>query len=184
MPTRRLFFALWPDDTSKQELAHAARKAVKAAGGRLIPTENLHVTLAFLGSVPEESVPTLVDIAQRVATAAAPDQEVVEVKLDRIAYWPRSQLVCATSRRTSEAARLLAEALKSELVAGGFAPDLKPFREHVTLVRKVARVTHELHMPEVVWSFRSFSLIESRTDPSGSIYSCCESWSLCKHQKP
>jgi 2'-5' RNA ligase len=184
MSTRRLFFALWPDASMRQELAHAASKAVRAAGGRPVPIENLHVTLAFLGSVPEGSLATLHDIAQRVSIVGDLGPEVAAVTLDRIAYWPRSQLVCATATRASEGTRVIAESLKRELVASGFAPDLKPFREHVTLVRKVARVTRELHMPEVVWSFRHFSLIESRTNPEGSIYSCLESWPLCKRQKP
>ena len=182
MSTRRLFFALWPDEAMRHELAHAARKSVKAAGGKPVPVENLHATLAFLGSVAEESVVSLAAIAERVAVVDDAAPEVIDLTLNQIDHWPRSQLVCATATRSSEGARALAERLKRELVAGGFAPDLKPFREHVTLVRKVARVTRPLAMAEVTWSFHSFSLVESRTDPAGSIYSCCESWHLCKRQ--
>jgi RNA 2',3'-cyclic 3'-phosphodiesterase len=184
MSTRRLFFALWPDESMQKDLAHAARKVVKAAGGKPVPVENFHLTLAFLGSVPESSLEALRAIAERVADACDPQRETFEVTLDRIDYWPKSQIVCATATRRPQAAEDLAQVLKRELVAGGFAPDLKPFRAHVTLVRKVARVTHELDMPNVSWTFRGFSLMESRTDPSGSLYSRKESWALCKRQKP
>jgi len=51
--TRRLFFALWPDEATREQLAHITRKAVRGSGGRPIPVENLHSTLVFLGSVPE-----------------------------------------------------------------------------------------------------------------------------------
>ncbi|HYL02781.1 MAG TPA: 2'-5' RNA ligase family protein, partial [Steroidobacteraceae bacterium] len=57
--TRRLFFALWPDAAQRTVLAHAVRKAVRNCGGRPVPAESLHVTLAFLGSVPESRMAEL-----------------------------------------------------------------------------------------------------------------------------
>src|SRR5205807_403857 len=68
-PTRRLFFALWPDAGQRAALVHATRKAVRSSGGRPVPEESLHVTLAFLGSVPERRVAELQAIARRVAEA-------------------------------------------------------------------------------------------------------------------
>ncbi len=40
-------------------------------GGRPVPRENLHLTLAFLGSVPEASVPALRELAGKLAGEAA-----------------------------------------------------------------------------------------------------------------
>lgn len=182
MSARRLFFALWPSEVMQKDLAHAVRKVIKAAGGRPIPTENLHLTLAFLGSVPEESLDGLAAVAQRVAGACDPARAVIDVTLDRIDYWPKSQLVCAVASRTPDVAIELAARLKRDLVAAGFAPDLKPFRVHVTLARKVARVTRRLDMAEVTWTFSDVRLVESRTDPAGSLYSTVCSWPLCRSE--
>lgn len=67
---RRLFFALWADEAMRQAMAQATRKAASASGGHPVPAENLHVTLAFLGPVPERRLARLGEIAR--ATAGAP----------------------------------------------------------------------------------------------------------------
>jgi 2'-5' RNA ligase len=160
-------------------LANAARPLLTACDGRPIPTQNLHLTLAFLGSVPEPRIQALTPIAARVAlafqhVASAP----IEIDLDTLDYWRRSEILCATSAAAAPAAAALADTLQRTLTENGFAPDLKPFRPHATLARKVRRVTRERHMPRVRWSFRDFHLVESRTAPTGSLYSSREIYPL------
>lgn len=179
-PTRRLYFALWPSEAERKALVHATRKIVRAAGGRRVPPENLHLTLAFLGSVPERRLPELQAAAERAAQAfRAVGGVPLDVTLDRIEHWVKPQIVGATASVPPRAATELASLLRRELVAAGFTPDLKPFRAHVTLVRKVARRTmSDIEMPPVTWSFAGFALVESRTAPSGSLYSIAHSWPL------
>jgi 2'-5' RNA ligase len=62
---------------------------------------------------------------------------------------------------------------------GGNLPQIKPFRVHVTLARKVPHGSHEHTVQSVLWSFTDCALIESRTGPGGSLYSILGSWSLC-----
>ena len=66
--------------------------------------------------------------------------------------------------RDADAASSLALSLKNETAAAGFSPDLKPFRAHVTVARKVARAPAALALQPVLWRFDAFALIESRTD--------------------
>jgi 2'-5' RNA ligase len=73
---------------------------------------------------------------------------------------------------------LLANTLKSWLVAAGFTPDLKPFRPHVTLARKVVLSIPTKHMTSVVWDFDDFALIESQTLRGGSVYRVLRTFSL------
>jgi RNA 2',3'-cyclic 3'-phosphodiesterase len=174
----RLFFALWPSEAMQAELARIAGPAVLAAGGRPIPRQNLHATLAFLGSVPENRFPDLGPAAAAVVASwrrrASP---AIELPLDCIEHWRRPQILCASARVTPPAATDLASELKDALLAAGFAPDLKPFRAHVTLARKVERA-RDTQMTPVLWRFDSFALVASETAPLGSSYSVVSSWAL------
>jgi len=119
------------------------------------------------------------------------------VSFDRLAYWARPQILCALGSGEPEAAQPVGEpsevdpagapalsaTLKSEATAAGFSPDLKPFRAHVTVARKVAHAPSALALQPVLWRFDAFALIESRTDPAGPIYSVIESYLLVKAEK-
>ena len=197
MRTRRLFFALWPDEASREALAAAVDGVIQAAsGGRPVPRTNLHVTLAFLGPVPEDAFGRLLELARGIAgtgDAARVDEaarldgrpsRAIVMRLDRIEHWRRAEILCAAASEMPAGADALAGALKSALVAAKFRPDLKPFRAHVTLARQVRRAPPNLGMPVVTWTFREFALIESRTLPEGSSYSVVDSWVLGDRSSP
>jgi 2'-5' RNA ligase len=184
--TRRLFFALWPDERMQSALAEATRAIAGACDGRAVPAENFHLTLAFLGAVPESKIAALSAIAKEVARAfrELPERSApIDITLDHVEQWRRSELLCATATAPAPPAEALAQVLKEALVAGGFSPDLKPFRAHATLVRQVHRVSRALAITPVTWTFSEFRLIESRTDPRGSAYSTVEKWVLYKRDR-
>ena len=58
MTVRRLFFALWPDAGLRQSI-EAARARLYPLAGRPVDPVQLHVTLAFLGAVPDARVAPL-----------------------------------------------------------------------------------------------------------------------------
>jgi 2'-5' RNA ligase len=180
---RRVFFALWPTEGQQTALADAAQSAAQASGGRVVPGLNFHVTLVFVGSVAEVRMQDLFKIAEHVSAAARGSGEFgsgpLRLAFDAVEYWRKAKIICATASTPSGAASALSEALKSHLVAAGFAPDLKPFRAHVTLARKVPYGSHDRTIQSVLWSFPQFALVESRTGPGGSSYSSLSSWSLC-----
>ncbi len=160
----------------QSELCDATREVVVRSQGRAIPPDNLHLTLAFLGSVPEPALPRLIEIGQ--SAAADYSDRSIAVTLDAIDYWRKPQLLCAVSTE-AYAVAALANPLRGSIGGAGFASDLKPFRAHVTLVRKVPAAPKQSGMPSVRWTFERLALVESRTDPRGSIYSMVDSWALC-----
>jgi RNA 2',3'-cyclic 3'-phosphodiesterase len=185
---RRLFFALWPDAEQRAGLAHAAARIVRHCGGRPVPEDNLHVTLVFLGSVPEPRLPELGAIARRAAATFPADTAPIAVSLEILEHWAKAQVLAvlerkAQARAAAPGAASLARLLSTAAAAAGFSPDLKPFRLHVTVARRVPHPPRSCDMRKVEWSFDEFALIESRTLPEGPVYSVVESYVLGSAEK-
>jgi RNA 2',3'-cyclic 3'-phosphodiesterase len=180
--TSRLFFALWPDEPQREALAQAAAKAVRSCGGRAVPAANLHITLAFIGSVPRPRVTELGAIARQVAARCAQEGPLT-LHFERLAHWTRPQILCALASEASAGAHALALALKDATAAAGFAPDLKPFQAHVTVARKVLHAPRRPALRALAWCFDAFALVDSRTESGGPVYSVIESYPLAKAQK-
>jgi RNA 2',3'-cyclic 3'-phosphodiesterase len=162
----------------REAMVRATRKAARASGGRPVPAANLHVTLAFLGSVPQRRLGELAEIAS--GTAAGGN---LELAFDHLEHWRAAHLLCALPAEAPAPIAALARRLQEALAASGFAPDLKPFRPHVTVVRKVSRPGHIEQIHSVVWRFTELALVESRTLATGALYSVVESYLLCDGQK-
>jgi 2'-5' RNA ligase len=180
---QRLFFALWPDEPARAALARATARAVRHSGGRPVPAANLHVTLAFLGAVPQSRVAELRQVARAQAASCARERPIA-LTFERLGHFRQAQVLCAfAAAEDSAAAQLLASALQDASAAAGFNPDLKPFRAHVTVARKVAHASAPAVLRPIVWEFTAFALVDSRTEPGGPVYSVVETYSLVEAQK-
>jgi RNA 2',3'-cyclic 3'-phosphodiesterase len=129
--TRRLFFALWPEPDFIARL-RAAAHALGPAGARAVADLDLHVTLCFLGTVEESSLPAL---CERAAALQPPP---FELEFEAIEYWSRSRVLAATSAAVPAAAVALARALQGLARKLGLGVDERPLRAHVTLFRGLA----------------------------------------------
>jgi len=180
--TQRLFFALWPDEVARSALINASAGAVGLCGGRPLPAQNLHVTLAFLGAVERARLAELARLARTCAVAFGQPSPLA-LRFTHLAHWRPQQILCALTEAVPTVAQRLAAALKDGAAAGGFSPDLKPFQAYVTLARKVARLAGVPLMQPVLWSFDAFALVDSRTEAAGPIYSVIEFYPLVGAQK-
>jgi RNA 2',3'-cyclic 3'-phosphodiesterase len=170
----------------RQAMTQATRKAARASGGRPVAADNLHVTVAFLGSVPQRRLGELAEVARGAAGArrsalggADSADDPLALAFDRLEYWRGAHLLCALPTEPPASIAVLAQKLQDALTGRGFAPDLKPFRPHVTVARKVTRASGVGEMHPVLWRFAELALIESRTLPEGPLYSVVESYPLC-----
>jgi 2'-5' RNA ligase len=175
----RLFFALQPTAEQSAALLQDFSERFASHGIVPVPPGNVHATLCFLGTVPQERLPALREAAARVRGRR------VSVQFDTLEYWAKPQILCATASPRGEAgAKLLARAITDEVIAAGFSPDIKPFRAHLTLARKVpAAHAAKLALPQslqpgFVVRCQEFVLMESRRGERGSIYSVIDSWPL------
>ena len=176
----RLFFALQPDPEQNAALAERVAPLVARLKAQRVPPENLHATLCFIGAVAEERLALLETVAAGIRGRAA------TLRFDSLEFWQKPKVLCTTAAEDSGAAasRLLAERLAAAAVDSGFAPDIKPFRAHVTLARKV----HAGRAAECDWPralsppmrvhCNRFVLMRSDRGEAGSIYSVVASWPL------
>jgi RNA 2',3'-cyclic 3'-phosphodiesterase len=174
----RLFFALQPTPEQNLALAEQVAPLVAQLGSKVAPPANLHATLCFVGAID----PARLDALR--AAAATLRGRPVRLGFDALEYWETPKILCATASRDSSSATELSIALGEAAVAAGFSPDLKPFRAHITLARKIsaaqaATVPWPLPLePPTLMRANRFVLMESRRDDAGSVYSPLDSWAL------
>ena len=169
---QRLFFALWPDDDTRSALARLARSRLASGSARLVPAQNFHLTLVFVGSVDGDFRACAERAAERLSVQA------FSLEFLRVGYWPRPQVLWSAPDRTPDALAGLASTLSNALVRCGHEPTSRPFHAHITLARKVrGPVSETVHTP-VRWPVSEFHLVASETLPRGARYRRLRSWSL------
>jgi 2'-5' RNA ligase len=172
----RLFFALWPDVDTRAQIANAAAALRLTGSAQLVPRENYHVTLAFVGEVATSQLAVLQQIgrAQRAAGCT--------IRFDAYDYWRESQVAVAIAREAPAALTLLWTQLRRDLTLQQAALKLKrphsSLRTHITLARKVAQAPVLQAMSPFHWNARSFSLVRSDTSGARSVYTVVDTWQL------
>jgi RNA 2',3'-cyclic 3'-phosphodiesterase len=168
---RRLFFALWPTEAVRLQLAAAAEPY--ASLGRAIPARNLHVTVVFLGAVAAERHESVLQAAKLTLAVK------FSMHLERIEFWRRSSLVCMTAPTAPPELLTIVTGLRAGLQERGFElREHDVFRPHVTLVRDVARGLVAAEVAPIEWPVESFALVESKVGQRGSQYTVLEEWRL------
>lgn len=170
--TQRLFFALWPDDELRGELHHLARKVARVGGGKPMAPENLHITLAFLGSISADARLCVENLASSLQVAP------FSLTLDQVGYWPRPRVIWFGASETPMPLRQLAQGLNAGLANCGLTPEARPFAAHLTVMRKASRGPDQGDIAPLVWPVDSFVLVQSLTLPEGAQYRVLRHWPL------
>jgi RNA 2',3'-cyclic 3'-phosphodiesterase len=171
---RRLFFALWPGLDAMDAASAAVRRLVPPGTGRPQRPDQLHLTLEFLGSVPEPRLVSVLEVGEAVAASATP----FEIVLDRLEHWQRPQVLCLTASVVPEPLAALVLSLRSALADRGFEPEERAFRPHLTLARKVRLPPPAGPVEPQRWAAREYSLVESIIGPEGSRYERLATWPM------
>ena len=168
---QRLFFALWPDEPQRSQLA-SYYPMLRGCAGRKVPPENQHITLAFLGST---------DAATRHCLEQEADGILLPpftLQLDQLGFWRRPQVVWLGASVTPEPLLALSAALKKAMLACGLEPESRPFQAHLTLLRKARRAPPERNAAVLSWPVGEFVLVASETRPEGASYQVLRRWPL------
>jgi 2'-5' RNA ligase len=168
----RLFFALWPDDGVRAELARWSRELRASCGGRPVPTPKLHMTLAFLGSVEAERVAEL----ERAARDVVPPSCLL--LLDHPGFWKHNRIAWAGASAVPPELEGLVLELRSALMRSRIAFDPKEFAPHVTLLRDARQPRAMPELKAIPWELDGFALVRSPIERGGGPYEVLNSWGL------
>ena len=155
---QRLFFALSPDRSSEGFQRLASLSSQCGQFGRPVATDNLHITLAFLGMVTDGQAANAVAAAGQLAPPPA-----FSVKLDTLGYWKRSKVIWLAPEQPPQALLTLAQQLKTLATECGLEQESRPYKPHVTLAKSVARRPGQLPLHgKIDFHFSHFGLYISK----------------------
>ncbi len=167
----RLFFALWPDEETRTQLNQVAQQ-FKNENIQLTKSNNLHITLAFLGEVSEDDQQAL---KQRVSKITG---EVFDIELTRVGWWKKPQILWIGTTHTPKHLLTLVKSIKKCVKQQGFKPDQREYKPHVTIARKVKQVIVPKETFHIPWQVNSFALVISKSTENGVDYQVLKEWPL------
>jgi len=179
----RLFVALEPPELVRRRLAALQTELKRAAGRaagevRWTAPEAVHLTLQFLGGVPEERGPAVEAAVRAAAAASAP----LHLTVSGTGAFPsvrRARVVWAGVGGDVGPLAELVAALGRALAPLGFTPEARPFSPHLTLGRAreqrgvaglAAALGHAGEGPPAPWRAGEVVLFRSHLSPQGSRY--------------
>jgi RNA 2',3'-cyclic 3'-phosphodiesterase len=165
---KRLFFALCPDDITRQQCAKITQ-AINNGEARPVNPANLHVTLLFLGNIGTDKE---IVLRQEMATILVPK---ITLHFKQLNFWKKPGVLCLTATDSSPELMALVDNLAIIARKLDIPIDERPFKPHVTLLKK-AKELITLEFEPVIWCSRSFCLVESCSLTNGVEYRIIEQW--------
>ena len=183
----RAFLAIEVPDTLKQDLG-ALRDRLRESGTRAswVATENMHLTLRFLGDIAENDIEHL-RIPVEAACATCPP---IHLLINGAGAFPalrRPSVLWAGVQEASGALTELQARLESAARTIGLPPEKKPFHPHITLAR-IKDPRHPGDLPSLLEAEAHFaggdfstghvSLFSSELTRQGAVYRRLREFSL------
>jgi 2'-5' RNA ligase len=174
----RLFVAIELDHPIKRALLHVAdslkdfRRTVRWAS-----EHQMHLTLKFLGEVPDDKVPAVTDACARIAAECEP----FEFVLNRAGCFPpegRVRIVWGGSSVMPEELDHCVHRCEEVFEEIGFSKENRPFTPHVTIGRvkvddtrgRLRHAVNDLRITRVAEHVDSMTLFQSILSPAGARY--------------
>jgi len=177
----RAFVAVFPPPEVREALAEAARDLPVVGKVRLTAPANLHLTLKFLGDVPEDGL-------DRVAAALdsmRERHEPFEAQISAFGAFPsprRARILWAGIGEGADRLRALARDVEGCLEPLGFEREARTYLPHLTFGRARGRPVTleaaETPLPMPGFLVGHVELVESVLDKAGATYSTLATYPL------
>lgn len=163
--TKRLFFALWPDDKVRNEISQAFQSsAYSKADGQQYNLQNLHLTLHFLGNVSADQYSCVLEAAEKVKITE------FALNLDKFGFFEKAKVFwLGVSDIPTELTQLHYD-LGQVLSSCEYKDEDRAYTPHVTLMRKIKKIKVEENARLVSWNVNRFALLESVSENGIVLY--------------
>lgn len=175
----RLFIAILLPEEIKEKLIDFQRR-FKKFEVRWTKSENLHLTLAFLGYTDQREIERIKEIIKKIAQKFSP----FILNLNQITLGPdskRPRMIWAVGEAKAPLKELV-EDLKNQLTREKIFVDRKyPFKVHLTLARAKGKELYGRKIDkkiDLTFSVKEIALMESRLSPKSAEYKILEKYPL------
>lgn len=162
----RLFLALTFEDPIKKTLLSVMHSLKEnGTGGTFTPSQNLHMTLVFIGETDRLS-----EIKSIIGQIQVPE---IRITPDKLTMYG-STLVAEA--KGNQKLKEYVSAVRKSLDTAGIEYDHKSFRPHITLVRRAGGVPKGVTLPKETAIIRQVSLMKSSQEGGKTIYTRVAGW--------
>jgi len=169
----RLFFALWPDDEVRAQIASVLNQINLDRGKcRLVKNSNLHLTLHFIGNTSIAEMKCL-DLHARGFNA-----EPFEFRLDCSGYFKKPKVFWIGCQTVPQALFDLHGNLAEQISQCAYKPETRPYSPHMTVARKFTELPGSIPFEPVLWQVDRFVLVGSISVSEGVRYEVVKSYPL------
>jgi 2'-5' RNA ligase len=168
----RTFFALVPDGAARAALSALAKDLARQSEGRVAAPDSIHLTLAWVGDVGEDRLPTLDAIGAALPGAG------FDLVLDVLGSFARPRTAWVAPTLIPAPLEFLQQKLRTMLADEGFRVEDRTFAPHLTLARKCAQLPPRASIPPIPWRPTGVSLVASSLDSRGAHYRELGAWPL------
>lgn len=183
----RTFIGIFPPPETREAALSAARKLSISGDVRWSKPPSVHLTLKFLGDVPEDRITR----ARRALEQACGPREPFDVKLSGFGGFPsekRARVVWTGVGEGSEKLVSLSASLEDALASAGFPREERGYVPHLTLgrsLRRPVRLESAGAAAEVPgFTVREVSLLESELSADGAVYTVIGGYPLREGSAP
>ncbi|MCB9437036.1 MAG: RNA 2',3'-cyclic phosphodiesterase [Anaerolineales bacterium] len=180
----RLFIAIELSAPIRAAIGHAMdtlQQATPRHAIRWVPSENLHLTLKFLGDTPE----TQVEAIRQALGKAVEGQQAITLRVEGNGCFPnirRPRVIWLGLNDSANRLVPLQTAIEAAIAPLGFPTDQRPFSPHLTLgrvkdhtpVEMLTQIGHGIQNKPMglitTWPCQAVSLMKSDLRPSGAVY--------------
>jgi RNA 2',3'-cyclic 3'-phosphodiesterase len=178
---KRLFIAINLPEDIKKRLFRFVEKEYSDLPVKWSRQENFHLTLNFLGYIPEESIPEICEILRK-AVEGLPSFDVEFQKMEIGPNKERKKMIWASGEKTEDLAKLR---YRLDKALGFQIREKKELRPHITLGRIIKKKWKEMSPepdPERKLKFSvpvsCVDLFESKLEKGKRVYYVMESFML------